>query len=138
MQKDVMIVDDSPAMRSFIRRTVVIGGLELGRCLEAGNGEEALALLLNDTVDVILTDFNMPVMDGEQFVQNLRKNDKLNRIPVIVISTDSTRKRMSSLQSLGVHGYLCKPFTPERLAQMLRDAVPEWGRGGQRSHAGER
>jgi two-component system chemotaxis response regulator CheY len=130
MQKDVMIVDDSPAMRSFIRRTIVIGGLDVGRCLEAGNGEEALALLRNDIVDVILTDFNMPVMDGEQFVQNLRENDRLSPVPVIVISTDSTRKRMSSLQSLGVHGYLCKPFTPERLAQMLCDAVPGWGAGG--------
>jgi two-component system chemotaxis response regulator CheY len=126
MRKDVLIVDDSPAMRSFIKRTVVIGGLEVRRCLEAGNGEEALALLRNDTVDVILTDFNMPVMDGEQFVRNLRHNDRLSRVPVIVISTDSTRRRMSRLQSLGVHGYLCKPFTPEMLAQMLRDAVPGW------------
>lgn len=126
MQKDVMIVDDSPAMRSFIRRTVVIGGLQLGRCLEADNGEEALALLRNDTVDVILTDFNMPVMDGEQLVQNLRQSDKLSGVPVIVISTDSTRMRMSRLQSLGIHGYLCKPFTPEMLAQMLCDAVPGW------------
>jgi len=126
MQKDVMIVDDSPAMRSFIKRTVVIGGLEMGRCLEAGNGEEALTLLRNDTVDVILTDFNMPVMDGEQLVQNLRVDERLRRVPVIVISTDSTRKRMLSLQSLGVHGYLCKPFTPERLARMLCAAVPGW------------
>ncbi len=126
MQKDVMIVDDSPAMRSFIRRTVVIGGLDVGRCLEAGNGEEALNLLRNNTVDVILTDFNMPVMDGEQFVISLRQNHKLSRVPVIVISTDSTQQRMSRLQSLGVHGYLCKPFTPEKLAQMLCDAVPGW------------
>jgi two-component system, chemotaxis family, chemotaxis protein CheY len=126
MQKDVMIVDDSPAMRSFIRRTVVIGGLEVGRCLEACNGEEALTLLRSNAVDVILTDFNMPIMDGEQFVLNLRQNDELGRIPVIVISTDSTQKRMSRLQSLGVHGYLCKPFTPEELAHMLNDAVPGW------------
>ncbi len=126
MQKDVMIVDDSPAMRSFIRRTVLIGGLEMGRCLEAGNGLEALTLLRNDTVDVILTDFNMPVMDGEQLVRNLRGDERLSRVPVIVISTDSTRNRILSLQALGVHGYLCKPFTPERLAQMLCTAVPDW------------
>jgi two-component system, chemotaxis family, chemotaxis protein CheY len=126
MRKDIMIVDDSPAMRLFIRRTVLIGGLDVGRFLEAGNGEEALALLRNDTVDVILTDFNMPVMDGEQFVRNLQRSDSLRRVPVIVVSTDSTRKRLLSLQSLGVYGYLCKPFTPERLARMLCDAVPGW------------
>lgn len=126
MQKDVMMADDSPAMRLFIRRTVVIGGLEIGRCLEAGNGEEALALLRSNTMDVILTDFNMPVMDGERLVENLRQNAELSQVPVIVISTDSTQKRMSRLRSLGVHGYLCKPFTPEELAQMLGDAVSGW------------
>jgi two-component system chemotaxis response regulator CheY len=121
-----MIVDDSPAMRSFIRRTVLIGGLEVGRFLEAGNGAEALAQLRSDTVDVILTDFNMPVLDGEQFVRKLQESESLRRVPVIVVSTDSTRKRVASLQSMGVQGYLCKPFTPEELAQMLRDAVPGW------------
>jgi two-component system chemotaxis response regulator CheY len=121
-----MIVDDSPAMRSLIRRTVLIGGLEVGRFLEAGNGAEALAQLQNDTVDVILTDFNMPVLDGEQFVRKLHESESLRRVPVIVVSTDSTRKRVASLQSMGVQGYLCKPFTPEELAQMLRHAVPGW------------
>lgn len=126
MQKNVMIVDDSPVMRSFIRRTVLIGVLEVGRCLEAGNGEEALALLRNNTVDVILTDFHMPIMDGEQLVQNLRRNGELRRVPVIVISTDSSQKTMSKLRSLGVRGYLCKPFRPEKLAHLLSDAVPGW------------
>ncbi len=126
MQKNVMIVDDSPAMRSFIKRTILIGGLEVGSCREAGNGEEALSLLRGHVVDVILTDYNMPIMDGEQFVENLQRSDELRHVPVIVISTDSTQSRMSRLQSLGVHGYLCKPFTPEELAQMLRDAVPGW------------
>lgn len=126
MQKDIMIVDDSPAMRLFIRRTILIGGLDIGDCQEAGNGEEALALLRNHIVDVILTDFNMPIMDGEQFVENLRRSEELRHVPVVVISTDSTQSRMSRLRSMGVHGYLCKPFTPEELAHMLRSAVPDW------------
>jgi len=127
MQKDILIVDDSPAMRSFIRRTVAIGGLEVGRCLEAGNGRDALILLEKSSVDVILADFNMPVMNGEEFVQNLRSDSRLGHIPVVVISTDSTQKRMSRLQSLGVQGYLCKPFKPEMLAHLLTDIVPGWG-----------
>jgi two-component system chemotaxis response regulator CheY len=127
MQKDLMIVDDSPAMRSFIRRTVAIGGLEVGQCLEASNGLEALALLRKQPVDVIFTDFNMPVMDGEQLVANLQLDATLKDVPVIVISTDSTQQRMSRLQAMGVCGYLCKPFTPEKLANMLCQAVPSWG-----------
>ena len=131
MQKNILIVDDSPAMRSFIKRTVLIGGLGIGRCLEAGNGEEALALLRREMVDVILTDFNMPIMDGEQFVRHLRVSDELRRVPVIVLSTDSTQSRMSRLRSMGIQGYLCKPFTPEKLAQTLCAAVPGWTSSGE-------
>ena len=126
MPKDMLIVDDSPAMRSFIRRPVAIGGLEVGRVLEAGNGQEALDVLRRESVDLILTDFNMPVMDGEELVRILRQDRQLNAVPVIVISTDSTEQRISRLQSLGVRGYLCKPFTPERLAGLLLSVVPGW------------
>lgn len=127
MRKDIMIVDDSPAMRAFIRRTVLIGGLDVGNCLEAGNGKEALDQLGRHLVDVILTDINMPIMDGEQFVQELRRSDRLCRIPVVVISTDSTQSKVLRFRSLVVHGYLCKPFRPEELAHLLRDAIPGWG-----------
>jgi len=74
MELHVLIVDDSPAMRSFIRRVLDLSGLEVGRCLEASNGEEALRLLENNWVDAVLTDINMPQMDGEEFLRRLAEH----------------------------------------------------------------
>ena len=119
----VLIVDDSPAMRSFIKRTLDASGFETSECFEASDGLEALALLDREWVDVILTDINMPRLNGEQFVQKLAENGLTKTIPVIVISTDSTHIRMEHLRGLGARGYLVKPFTPESLRLKLEEAL---------------
>src|SRR5580704_1771533 len=106
----VLIVDDSPAMRGFVRRVLDFSGLEVGAVFEAGNGLEALDLLSREWVDVILTDINMPQMDGETLVATLAQSASLASVPVIVISTDATTTRMDHLRALGVRGYLAKPF----------------------------
>lgn len=115
----VMIVDDSPAMRSFVRRILDMSGLEISRCLEAGDGLEALRLARQDRVDVILSDINMPVMDGEEFVRQLNADPELCSIPVVVVSTDRTETRVQKLLALGARGYVTKPFLPEALRQEL-------------------
>jgi two-component system chemotaxis response regulator CheY len=115
----VLIVDDSPVMRSFIRRVMDVSGFECDRCLEAGDGEEALALLRGEWVDIILTDINMPRMNGEQLLEHLGKDDCLRSIPVLVVSTDATERRIQSMISLGAKGYVAKPFTPETLSREL-------------------
>ena len=71
MALQILIVDDSPAMRSFIRRVVRLSGMEVDRYVEASNGEEALAELSKHHIDAVLTDINMPVMDGEKLVRRL-------------------------------------------------------------------
>jgi len=111
----VLIVDDSPAMRSVIRRIIQISGFDLKACLEASHGEEACQLLRQEWVDVILTDINMPVMNGEQFVLQLKRDDLLGSIPVVVVSTDATEQRIRRMLSLGASGYVTKPFFPEAL-----------------------
>ncbi|MEN6534363.1 MAG: response regulator [Bryobacteraceae bacterium] len=115
----VLIVDDSPVMRSFIRRVMDVSGFECDRCLEAGDGEEALGLLRGEWVDIILTDINMPRMNGEQLLENLSEDDCLRSIPVLVVSTDATETRIQSMISLGAKGYVAKPFTPETLGREL-------------------
>jgi two-component system chemotaxis response regulator CheY len=119
----VLIVDDSPAMRSFIRRVMQISGFECGAYLEAGNGQEALDVLQREWVDLILTDLNMPGMNGEEFVRRLEQNECLRSIPVLVVSTDSTGQRIHQMLSLGAKGYLSKPFTPEALREELERAL---------------
>jgi two-component system, chemotaxis family, chemotaxis protein CheY len=80
----VLIVDDSPAMRAFVRRVMDLSGFELSACLEAANGQEALAVLRGHWVDAILTDINMPQMDGEELLRRLSEDEVLRSIPVTV------------------------------------------------------
>jgi two-component system chemotaxis response regulator CheY len=123
MAFSVLIVDDSPAMRSFIRRTIDLSGLELAACHEASNGEEALAALRQNWVDAVLTDINMPLMNGEEFVRRLEADELLRSIPVLVVSTDATEKRVRQMVSLGARGYLAKPFTPENLREEIEKVL---------------
>jgi len=119
MAYSVLIVDDSPVMRSFIRRVLALSGFEVGECMEAGNGQEALAQLGAHRVDVILTDINMPGMNGEELLERLCADGVLKTIPALVISTDATNERIVRMIELGAQGYMSKPFTPETLREEL-------------------
>jgi len=115
----VMIVDDSRSMRAFVRRVMDLSGFEVESCDYAANGAEALALLNQQPVDIILTDINMPEMNGEDFVRQLAQVDGLRSIPVVVISTDATENRIRRMLELGAKGYVVKPFSPEALRAEL-------------------
>jgi len=119
MAHSILIVDDSPAMRAFVRRVIHLSGFEVSSCLEAGDGEEALALLRGGPVDIVLTDINMPRMDGEEFLRRLAADEGLRAIPVLVISTDGTGNRIARMLALGARGYVAKPFLPETLRAEL-------------------
>jgi len=119
----VLIVDDSPVMRAFVRRVLDVSGLDVGAVFEACDGVEALELLDREWVDVVLTDINMPNMDGEEFVAHLLERNSSAPVPVIVISTDGTVARMEHLRALGVRGYLAKPFLPEALRLEVEKVV---------------
>jgi two-component system chemotaxis response regulator CheY len=119
MAYSVLIVDDSPVMRSFIRRVLALSGFEVGECMEAGNGIEALTQLSAHRVDVILTDINMPGMNGEELLRRLGADGVLKTTPAVVISTDATNERIVRMIELGAQGYMSKPFTPETLREEL-------------------
>jgi two-component system chemotaxis response regulator CheY len=119
MALNIMIVDDSPVMRTFIRKVVGLTGLDLNEVLEAGDGQDALKFLRDHWTDLVLTDINMPRMNGEEFVRLKEEDELLRDIPVIVVSTDSSQSRIQRMLSLGAKGYISKPFLPE----VLRDEV---------------
>jgi len=121
----ILIVDDSPVMRSFVRRVIDLSGFDVATCLEASDGGEALRILARDWVDAILTDINMPQMDGEAFIRALAGDEMLSTIPVLVVSTDATEQRISRLLSLGARGYVTKPFLPEDLRSALERILGE-------------
>lgn len=113
----VMIVDDSPATRRMIRRVLEMTGLPVDEFIEAGDGQQALSQWEQTSVDLVFTDINMPGMNGEEFLEELRRRNLL--VPVLVISTDATHDRQERMRALGAHGYISKPFSPEA----LRDEV---------------
>jgi two-component system chemotaxis response regulator CheY len=119
MAFSILIVDDSPAMRLFIRRVIDLSGFEVIDCLEAADGLEAMEELRKRWVDVVLTDINMPNMNGEELVREMSAHEVLKTIPVVVISTDSTESRIERLMALGARGYVRKPFLPETLREEL-------------------
>jgi two-component system, chemotaxis family, chemotaxis protein CheY len=114
-----MVVDDSPAMRDFIVRVIELSGLDVGTCMQASNGQEALDLVRANWIDIVLADINMPVMNGEQFVSSMHEDEMLRTIPVLVISTDGSERRVQRMMSLGAKGYVKKPFSPETLRRSM-------------------
>lgn len=123
MPYNILIVDDSQTMRKVIRKAITISGFDLGNCLEAGNGKEALEILDLHQVDLILADLNMPVMGGLEMIQELRKNKNYDQIPIVLVTTEGSEKRLEELQKIGVNGYIQKPFYPEMIRNILSQIV---------------
>jgi len=119
MSCNVLIVDDSPILRKAIKKVVKLAGLEEDRIHEAGNGQEALDILELVWIDLVLLDLNMPVMDGEQFAQELRRRPDLNGVAVVIVSTEANKDRLQRLRDLGIVDSLHKPFEPEDLCKLI-------------------
>lgn len=113
----VLIVDDSSVMRKVVERSLRQAGISIGQVLEAGNGMEALAVLLQEKVDLILCDINMPVMDGLEFVKHLSGMENVNGIPVVMITTEGSEGHVVQALSAGARGYIRKPFTPDQVKE---------------------
>jgi two-component system chemotaxis response regulator CheY len=118
-----LIVDDSGVMRKIVERSLRQAGLELAEVWEASNGLEALAVLQEKTPDLILTDINMPNMDGLEFVKQLRGVDSAQGVPVVMITTEGSESRVVEALSCGARGYIRKPFTPEQVKQHVLPLV---------------
>jgi two-component system chemotaxis response regulator CheY len=112
-----MIVDDSSVMRKIVERSLRQAGLDLSQVLEAGNGAEALAALQTQGVDLILSDINMPVMDGLEFVKRLQALEQAKRVPVVMITTEGSESHVVQALQLGAKGYIRKPFTAEQVKE---------------------
>jgi two-component system, chemotaxis family, chemotaxis protein CheY len=110
-----LIVDDSSVMRKIVERSLRQAGIDLNQVIEAGNGAEALAVLQEQQVDLILCDINMPVMDGLEFIKQLRDLEKAKGVPVIMITTEGSEAHVVQALSCGARGYIRKPFTAEQV-----------------------
>lgn len=102
-------------MRSFIRRVVALSGAPVRAMIEAEDGLQALEVLRRQHVDLVLSDINMPRMNGEELLRRICSDPALSSVPVIVVSTDASQCRTEVMLSLGARGYIKKPFQPEAL-----------------------
>ncbi|NLI32979.1 MAG: response regulator [Deltaproteobacteria bacterium] len=125
MSYNIMIVDDSRSMRKVIRKVLDLSGFQIGEYVEAGNGQEALDLLENHWIDVVLSDIHMPVMDGFGFIRALRDNQSWSDLPVVFITTESNEDRLQEAMELGARGYIRKPFQPEEIRSLLCQIMGE-------------
>jgi two-component system chemotaxis response regulator CheY len=125
MSYSILIVDDSLPMRSVIKRTLKAAGYGSAQFHEAANGQEALDLMKDDWVDIVLTDYNMPVMDGMEFLKTTKTDDLLMEIPVVVISTEGNETKIKEFMDAGAAGYITKPFTPEDIRDLLTSLLGE-------------
>ncbi len=123
MAYNILIVDDSDTVRAVISKTLKMSGLDLGELHTAANGQEGLDVLREQWVDLVLTDINMPVMNGVEMIERMRADDDLAALPVVVISTEGSTTRIEELKAKGVRAYLRKPFTPEKLKEVIEDLL---------------
>jgi two-component system, chemotaxis family, chemotaxis protein CheY len=123
MSFNVMIVDDSGAMRSVIKKVITISGFKLNLCMEAENGREALERLQGAWVDVIISDINMPVMGGLELLRELSQDALYQNIPAIIVSTEGSAERMKEASDRGAKGFIKKPFLPEDIRNVLYEVL---------------
>lgn len=113
----VLIVDDSSTMRRIIRNTLDKIGFQ--NIVEAENGIDALTKLKAEGAEIILTDWNMPEMDGMTFVKTVRGSDTYKGIPIMMITTEAAKAEVVEALKQGVNDYIVKPFTPDALKEKM-------------------
>ena len=116
-KKTILIADDSPTMRAMLVSTIeMLGDFHV---VEASSGFEALRLLPREKVDLILTDINMPDINGLELISYLRNNSNYRSIPVFIVSTEGSQKDVDKGKLLGANEYVVKPFDPARLLKLI-------------------
>lgn len=119
MGKNVLLVDDSSTMRKIIGRSLRQAGIDFDNIFEASDGVEALEVLEKETVDIVLSDINMPNMDGITFLKEKASRDGIKDIPVLMISTETGDDIIGEAKSYGAIGAIKKPFTPDKVNEVL-------------------
>jgi len=114
-----LIVDDSSVMRKIVERSLRQAGLDALVVYEAGSGSEGLDLLKTQPVDLILTDINMPAMDGLEFLRQLRAQKLAPDVPVVMITTESSMEFVQQAIQAGAQSYIRKPFTAEQVKERV-------------------
>ena len=112
MKKVILIAEDSPTIRKFISFSLAAKGFEI---ISAADGMEALEQLPKEKVNLVITDLNMPNIDGYELIKSIRNNSDLKEIPIIILSSLTGSEEIEKGISYGANSYLVKPFDPKRI-----------------------
>jgi two-component system, chemotaxis family, chemotaxis protein CheY len=118
MGLNVLIVDDSAVMRAVVMKTLGMSGVPLGAVYQAGDGAQGLDVLRSSRIDLLMLDISMPVMRGDEMLEQLRADPRHAELPVVVVSSERSSERMERMQELGAV-FVKKPFAPEQLRSVL-------------------
>jgi two-component system, chemotaxis family, chemotaxis protein CheY len=118
-----LIVDDSSVMRKIVERALRQAGLAIANVFEAASGVEALDVLRRERVHLILSDINMPNMDGLEFLRQLRAQNLAPDVPVVMITTEGSEDHVREAIIAGAQGYIRKPFTAEQVKERVLPLV---------------
>jgi two-component system, chemotaxis family, chemotaxis protein CheY len=126
MAYTVMVVDDSETIRSVLERSLAMTKLPIDAVIHAKNGKDALEKLKHVWVDIVFSDIHMPEMDGITLVGAMQENPELREIPIVIVSTEGSATRIEELKKKGIKGYLRKPFTPEKIRDIIIQTLGAW------------
>ena len=119
MVSDILVVDDSAAIRKILQRVLRQTGMAIRTIYEAGDGQENMGVLQGQKVDLVLTDINMPKMDGLQLLGAMKASSQWRQIPVVMITTEGGETKVGEAVKLGAVGYVRKPFTADQIKEKL-------------------
>lgn len=121
MSTRILTIDDSKTMRDMLMLTLAEAGFDV---LQAVDGQDGLDVLVNERVDVVITDINMPRMDGYEVIRQLRRKPEHKSTPILVLTTESESEKKNLAREVGATGWLVKPFDPDRLIETVRKVAP--------------
>ncbi|GHB02212.1 response regulator [Shewanella indica] len=118
--KTILAVDDSASMRQMVSFTLKTAGFDV---TEANNGEEALKVAQGREFDLVISDVNMPIMDGIELIRNLRNLPNYKFVPMLMLTTESTTDKKQQGRAAGATGWIVKPFNPDQLLATVRKVL---------------
>ena len=125
MGRKILVVDDSMIVRVMLKKILILSGIKISEIAEAANGVVAYDLLKNEKVSLLMTDINMPEMDGIALISKVREEEELKEIPIIIISSHGGEKMDKELEGKNIFGYIKKPFIHEDIRELVNKCLGE-------------
>ncbi|MDO9365375.1 MAG: response regulator [Methylotenera sp.] len=120
MAKTILAVDDSGSLRQMVAFSLKAAGYDV---VQAVDGQDGLNKAKEKTVDLVLTDQNMPIMDGLTLIKNLRQLGSYQKVPILMLTTESSDEMKAKGKAAGANGWLVKPFDPKRLIEVVQKVI---------------